>query len=185
MLQSSPLAIPGVLRLLPSTLMDSQGWQTTLYSEASFAAAGIHDRFVQDTIFYADKPGSLRGLHYQLPPAAQALLIRVLRGSAMVAVADLRRSSQTFGRAVTADLSYMAGDQLYVMPGFAFGWCSREPATEILVKASAPHHADLLRGINARDPKLAIAWPLKGGDLQFAPGDIDQPMLAEQPDLYD
>lgn len=185
MLQSAPLAIPGVLLLTPDTVMDLQGWQTTIYSEAAFAAAGIHDRFVHDTIVYADKPASIRGLHYQLPPAAQALLLRPLRGRATVAVADLRRSSSSFGRAVVAELSYMKGDQLYVMPGFAYGWCSQEAATEMLIKASAPHRADLLRGINARDPALGIAWPFKGGELKFAPGDLDQPMLAEQPDLYD
>jgi dTDP-4-dehydrorhamnose 3,5-epimerase len=185
MLQSAPLAIPGILLLRPDAVMDGQGWHSTIYSEAGFAAAGIHDRFVQDAIFYADKAGSLRGLHYQLPPAQQALLIRVLRGRATVAVADLRRSSPSFGRAVTAELSYMAGDQLYVMPGFAFGWCSREPASEVLIKSSAPHRGDLLRGINARDPALGIAWPVKGTELNFAPGDIDQPMLADQPDLYD
>lgn len=185
MLQSAPLAIPGLLLLRPDTVMDLQGWQTTIYSEAAFAAAGIHDRFVQDTILYAERPGVIRGLHYQLPPAMQALLLRPLRGRATIAVVDLRRSSPSCGRAVTAELSYSAGDQLYVMPGFAYGWCSREPATEILVKASAPHRADLLRGINARDPALGIAWPFKGGDLSYAPGDIDQPMLAEQPDLYD
>src|SRR3546814_10061821 len=65
------------------------------------------------------KPGSLRGLHYQLPPEAQALLLRALRGQATIAMVDVRRSAPSFGRAVTASLTYMGGEQLYIMPGFA------------------------------------------------------------------
>lgn len=185
MLQSAPLSIPGLLLLRPSVIMDGHGWQSLIYSETAFSAAGIHDRFVQDSILYADKPGSLRGLHYQLAPASPALLLRMLRGSATIAAVDLRRSSQTFGRAAQTVLSYGGGDQLYIMPGFAYGWCSEEPASELLIKASAPLRPDLARGINARDPALGITWPFKGNELDFAPGDIDQPMLAEQPDLCD
>lgn len=185
MLRSAPLSIPGLLMLWPDAVMDGQGWQSVIYRESVMAAAGIHDRFVQDSIVYMDKRGSLRGLHYQLPPAPQAVLLRILRGQATVAAVDLRRSSPSFGRAVTASLTYMGGEQLYIMPGFAWGWCSGAAATELLVKASAPDRADLQRGINARDPALGIAWPVPAADLNFAPGDIDQPMLAEQPDLFD
>ncbi len=185
MLRSAPLAIPGVLILRPDAVMDGLGWQSVIYRESVMGAAGIHDRFVQDSIVYMDKAASLRGLHYQLAPAAQAVLLRVLRGRATVAAVDLRRSSASFGRAVTANLSYMSGEQLYIMPGFAWGWCSGAAATELLVKASAPDNPDLRRGINARDPALKIAWPYPAAELNFAPGDVDQPMLAEQPDLFD
>lgn len=185
MLRSAPLSIPGLLLLRPDAVMDGQGWRSIIYSEAAFGAAGIHDRFVQDLIVYAERSGSLYGLHYQMPPTAQAVLLRVLRGQATVAAVDLRRSAPSFGRAVTVDLSYMRGDQLYIMPGFAYGWCSGEPATELLIKTSAPAVPELQRGINARDPVLGIVWPVSAGELTVAPGDIEQPMLAEQPDLFD
>lgn len=185
MLRTQPLSIAGLLKLWPDAVMDGLGWQSVIYSESAMGAAGVHDRFIQDSIAYMDKPGGLRGLHYQLPPAAQALLLRVLRGQATVAIADLRRSSPSFGRVVMADLTYMGGEQLYIMPGFAWGWCSGAASTELLVKASALDNPDLRRGINARDPALNISWPAPAGELNFAPGDIELPMLAEQPDLFD
>jgi len=185
MLRTQPLSIPGLLMLWPDAIMDGLGWQSVIYRDSVMAAAGIHDRFVQDSIIYMDKPGGLRGLSYQLPPAAQALLLRVLRGRAMVAVVDIRRSSPSFGRAVTANLTYMGGEQLYIMPGFAWGWCSGAASTELLIKASAPDNPDLQRGINARDPALNISWPFPPAELNLAPGDIDQPRLAEQPDRFD
>lgn len=185
MLRTQPLSIPGLLMMWPEAVMDGQGWQSVIYREGTMAAAGLHDRFVQDSIVYMDKPGSLRGLHYQLPPGAQALLLRAIKGQATVAMVDVRRSSPSFGRAVTTSLTYMGGEQLYIMPGFAWGCCSGAAATELLVKASAPDNADLQRGINARDPALGISWPVPAGGMNFAPGDIDQPMLAEQPDLFD
>lgn len=185
MLRTQPLSISGLLLLWPDAVMDGQGWQSVIYRDSAMAAAGVHDRFVQDSIVYMDKPGSLRGLSYQLPPAAQALLLRVLRGRVMAAMVDVRRSSPSFGRVVTTNLTYMGGEQLYIMPGFAWGWCSGEPKTELLIKASAPDNPELQRGINARDPALNIAWPFPPAGLSVAPGDVDQPMLAEQPDLFD
>jgi dTDP-4-dehydrorhamnose 3,5-epimerase len=185
MLRTQPLSIPGLLMLWPDAVMDGLGWQSVIYRESVMAATGVHDRFIQDSIGYMDKAGGLRGLQYQLPPAAQALLLRILRGRATIAAVDLRRSSPSFGRAVTANLTYMGGEQLYIMPGFAWGWCSGAASTELLVKASAPDHPDLRRGINARDPALNISWPFPASEMSVAPGDIELPMLAEQPDLFD
>lgn len=185
MFHTTPLAIPGLLIIRPETVMDQQGWTSAVYNEAALAAAGIHDRFVDDRIHYAEKPGTVRGLRYQLAPVSQAMLLRVLRGEIFIAALDVRRSSNTFGRAATAAISYMGGEQFYAMRGFAVGWCSMAPATEILVKTSADIRPALVRGINWCDPALKIAWPVRPADAVVTIADIDQPMLAEQPDLLD
>lgn len=180
MFKTKPLSIAGLLELYPATVMNTRGWISAVHNEAVLGSLGIHDRFVDDRIVYSEKPGTVRGLRYQVAPARQALLLRVLRGSMFVAAVDLRRDSASFGRAASLVLSYMSGNQLYVMPGFAVGWCNRDPATELLVKASADHRPDLLRGIDWRDPTLKIEWPVRAADAIIDPEDIDQPQLAEQ-----
>lgn len=184
-MQIRPLAIPDVLLLRPAAVMDQRGWVSVIYDEAAFTAAGIASRFTQDMIIYADKPGTVRGLRYQLAPKAQATLMRVLRGQAFAVAIDLRRPSPHFGRAVTQPLSYMDGASLYVPEGFATGWCSTAAATEMLVRTSVADDAGLVRGLNWRDPALGIDWPVKAADAIISVADIDQPMLADQPDLFD
>lgn len=183
MFQSQPLQIAGLLQILPQTVMHRHGWISAVHNQALLGELGVHDRFVDDRILYLDKAGTVRGLRYQVHPAEQALLLRVLRGSLFVAGVDLRRNSPTFGRAASLTLSYMSGNQLYATAGFAIGWCSLEPGTELLVKASADHRPDLLRGIDWRDPTLKIDWPVRAADAIIDPEDVDQPQLAEQTDL--
>lgn len=183
MFKSKPLSIPGLLLIQPTTLMDRRGWVSAVYNEAALGALGIHDRFVDDRISYFDKPGSVRGLRYQIAPGRQALLLRMLRGDLFVAAVDLRRDSPTFGRSDHVNITYMGGEQLYIMPGFAVGWCSRSAATEVLIKASADYNAELVRGLDWRDPALKIDWPVRAVDALLEPEDIDQPQLADQTEL--
>lgn len=185
MFLTSPLAIPGLLLIRPNTVMDQQGWTSAVYNEAAFGAAGIHDRFVDDRIMYAAKPGNVRGLRYQLAPATQATLLRVLRGSLFVVAVDVRRSSSSFGRAASTTISYMGGEQFYAMAGFAVGWCSLEAATETFLKTTADSRPDLMRGIAWDDPALQIAWPVKPEEAEVMIADTDEPTLATQPDLLD
>ena len=182
---AAPHVLPGLLTLQPVTVMDRFGWASVTYDEAVLGNLGIHDRFVTDSIHYADKPHTVQGLHYQLAPGQQARLLRVLRGSLFVAAVDVRRSSPMFGRSATIRLSYMDGVQFYAMPGFALGWCSLDPATELLVKASAPEQSELRRGINWRDPALKIDWPVRGADALISVEDVGLPMLADQTELPD
>jgi dTDP-4-dehydrorhamnose 3,5-epimerase len=178
-----PHVLPGLLLLRPTTVMDRFGWASIPYDEVALGNLGIHDRFVRDTILYADKRGTVQGLHYQLAPVRQARLLRVLRGSVFVAAVDVRRSSPMFGRSAAGTLTYMEGAQLYVMPGFALGWCSLDPATELLIKSSAAEQPDLQRGINWRDPALKLDWPVRAADALIGVEDVGLPMLADQPDL--
>lgn len=180
---AAPHVLPGLLMLRPVAVMDRFGWFSIAYDEAVLGTLGIHDRFVRDTIIYADKRGTVQGLHYQLDPVRQARILRVLRGGLFVAAVDVRRSSPMFGRAATATLSYMDGVQFYAMPGFALGWCSLDPATELLVKSSALEQPDLQRGINWRDPALKIEWPIRSVDALIGVEDVGLPMLSDQTEL--
>lgn len=182
---ATPHVLPGLLLLRPATVMDSFGWVSVAYDESLLGNLGIHDRFRRDLIAYADRRGTVQGLHYQLAPQQQARLLRVLRGSAFIAAVDVRRGSSTFGRSATITLSYMDGAQFYAMPGFALGWCSLEPATELLVKTSAEDRPDLQRGINWRDPALKLDWPVRAADALIGGEDVGLPMLADQTDLPD
>lgn len=183
MFQIAPPVLPGCLLMRAPTLMLGEGWSSPIHSESHMGQLGIHDRFVEDWIHYAHKPGTVRGPRYQIAPGSQAMLLRVLRGRIFFAAIDVRRDSGTLGKVMQGEMSYMGAEQLYAMPGFAVGWCSMEATVEVLVKTSAGSDPALERGINWCDPALGIKWPVRPGDAIVSAEDISQPMLADQPDL--
>src|SRR5688572_28612228 len=115
---------------------DHRGFFLETYSARDFAALGIPDVFVQDNHSLSAAAGTVRGMHFQLPPRAQAKLVRVLRGAVLDIAVDLRRSSSGFGRHVAVELSAANARQLYIPAGFAHGFCILEPETEVAYKAS-------------------------------------------------
>lgn len=177
--------LPEIIEIRPTVYMDERGWFSEIYNQRVFAKAGITVAFVQDNQSYSEKAGTVRGLHYQLLPSSQAKLVRVLRGSAVSVIVDIRRSSSTFGRHAKVQLSAAAGNQVFVPTGFAHGFCTTEPQTEVFYKASAFYDPQLERGINWADPALRIAWPVLPKAAVLSPKDIEHPMLADQPDLFD
>jgi dTDP-4-dehydrorhamnose 3,5-epimerase len=183
MFQIASPVLPGCLLMRAPTLMLGEGWSSPIHSESHMGQIGIHDRFVEDWIHYAHKPGTVRGPRYQVAPGSQAMLLRVLRGRIFFAAIDVRRKSDTFGKVVQGEMSYMGAQQFYAMSGFAVGWCSVEPTVEVLVKASAESNPDLERGINWCDPALGIKWPVRPAEAIVSAEDISQPMLADQTDL--
>jgi dTDP-4-dehydrorhamnose 3,5-epimerase len=170
---------------MPATFMDERGWFSESFNARNFAAIGIQEEFVQDNHSYSEKQGTVRGMHYQLPPNAQAKLIRALRGSVLSIAVDIRRSSPAFGQHVAVKLDARAGNQLYIPAGFAHGFCTLEPQVEVLYKASAFYAPASERGINWKDPRLKLPWPVEGKNAVLSPKDVQAPMLAEQPDLFD
>src|SRR5262249_44171087 len=119
-----PLSLPGVIVLTPRRFSDSRGFFSETYNERAFRAAGITAAFVQDNQSYSAKRGTIRGLHFQLPPAAQAKLVRVLRGSVYDVAVDMRVGSPTYGRWDGATLTADGGEQLFVPRGFLHGFCT-------------------------------------------------------------
>jgi dTDP-4-dehydrorhamnose 3,5-epimerase len=163
-LEVEKLSLTGVLRVTVPRYEDTRGYFSESYSHAAFAEAGIACTFVQDNQSFSSKRGTIRGLHFQLPPFAQAKLVRVLRGSIYDTAVDLRRASPTFGKHISAVFSAGDGGQFFVPTGFAHGFCTLEPDTEVLYKVSAPYSREHERALQWNDPALEIAWPVSADE---------------------
>lgn len=154
----TPLSIPEVILIQPRVFDDPRGFFYEVYNQSVFAAHGISDVFVQDNLSRSSK-GVLRGLHYQVPPKAQAKLVRVLKGSILDVVVDIREGSKTFGRHASSTLSAENREMLYVPVGFAHGFCALEEGTEVMYKVTDFYSPAHERGIIWNDPSLGIEWP--------------------------
>jgi dTDP-4-dehydrorhamnose 3,5-epimerase len=177
MLDVEPLAIPDVKLIRPRRYGDKRGFFAETFKTSLFADAGLPTAFVQDNQSYSVEAGVLRGLHFQAPPAAQGKLVRVLRGAVFDVAVDIRAGSSTFGRHVTAELSAENWTQMWVPPGFAHGFLTLEPHTEVFYKVTAEYAPALESGLTWDDPALAIAWP--AAPTQLSGRDADWPPFAQ------
>ena len=180
-LSVSPLAISDVLFVHSKRFADQRGYFVETYVQRDYEAAGIRNTFVQDNQSYSSARGTLRGLHFQTPPFAQAKLVRVLRGKILDVVVDLRRASRSYGQHVSVELSGESGDQLFVPAGFAHGFCTLEPDTEVTYKVDAVYCAANDCGVNAADPELAIQWPFGLGQMVLSEKDRALPQFKTLP----
>lgn len=178
------LDIPDVLLITPVRHGDSRGWFSETYMERRFAEAGIAIRFVQDNQAFSSEMGTVRGLHFQTAPFAQTKLVRALRGSILDVAVDIRRGSPTYGKWVSAVLTAAEGNQLLVPVGFAHGYCTLEPDTEIFYKVDNFYSAAHDFGVSWDDPALGIPWPVSGDAAQLSAKDRKQPSLAELPPYF-
>lgn len=171
----------GPVRLLePTRHRDERGWFSETYSEAAFARLGIECRFVQDNHSASTSAYTLRGLHFQRPPYAQDKLVRCTRGRVFDVVVDLRSGSPTYGRWIGAELSEDNGRQVFAPAGFAHGFVTLEPGSEVCYKVSAPYAPDCDGGVRWDDPALAIRWPLPPGLRPIlSPKDERLPLLNQ------
>lgn len=179
-------ALPGVLLITPRRFGDHRGFFSETYNAQRYAEAGITTPFVQDNQSLSAQVGTLRGLHFQAPPHAQAKLVRCGRGALFDVAVDIRRGSPTYGKWVGYELSAENGCQLLVPEGFAHGFVTLVPDTEILYKCTdfyAPETEGVLRW---NDPAVGIEWPWTGDPVLIerdanAPGleDIDTPFVWE------
>ncbi|WP_230530743.1 dTDP-4-dehydrorhamnose 3,5-epimerase [Microvirga roseola] len=181
MLSVEPTAIPEVKIVTPKRFGDHRGFFSETYHRQRFAEAGIDTDFVQDNQSLSAAVGTVRGLHFQSEPFAQDKLIRVVRGSILDVAVDIRRSSPTYGRHVAVELSAENGRQLLVPVGFAHGFCTLEPDTEIQYKVSAYYSAAHDHGLAWDDPTVGIAWPVDPARAVLSDKDRRQPTLAELP----
>lgn len=151
--------IPAVKLIEPRVFADARGFFLESFNHRAFEeATGQSVRFVQDNHSKSSQ-GVLRGLHYQLPPHAQGKLIRVVHGEVFDVAVDLRRSSPTFGRCVTAVLSAENKRQLWIPEGFAHGFLTLSETAEVLYKTTDYYHRPTERRIFWSDPTLDIPWP--------------------------
>ena len=179
------LDIPEVKILTPKKHGDHRGFFSETYNRQGLADIGVTLDFVQDNQSLSATKGTVRGLHFQTPPFAQDKLLRVLRGSVFDVVVDLRRGSPTYGRHVSAVLSAQNWSQILAPAGFAHGFMTLEPDTEVLYKVTnfyAPEHD---KGILWNDPDLGIDWPLPEAEAVLSDKDMKQPRLADFESPFD
>ncbi|GGH33335.1 dTDP-4-dehydrorhamnose 3,5-epimerase [Paenibacillus segetis] len=168
----TPLKLEGASLLEPITHGDHRGYFMESYNEEVLKQLGIHYNFIQDNQSLSAEAGILRGLHYQLNPKAQTKLIRVLSGSIYDVILDIRHSSRTFGHWVGVILSEHNKRQLLVPQGFAHGFCTLVPNTQVFYKVDEYYSPEHDRGILWSDPSLKIDWP------------VSDPVLSDKDKCY-
>jgi dTDP-4-dehydrorhamnose 3,5-epimerase len=168
--------LEGVLIVRPRVFDDDRGFFFESYKASEFRAAGIDQAFVQDNHSRSDR-GVLRGLHMQLPPHAQAKLVRVTRGSVWDVAVDMRKGSATFGRWFGLELSETNRTMLFIPRGFAHGFVTLSEQAELQYKCDAEYDKASELGVRWDDPDLAIDWPL--ADVHVSAKDAALPFLKE------
>lgn len=165
--------------VMPQRFRDSRGWFTETYNASRFVGLGIDAAFCQDNLSFSAERLTLRGIHFQRPPHAQAKLVRCVRGRIFDVAIDLRRASPTFGRSVTAVLSSDGGEQLFVPAGFGHAYLTLDPDCEVAYKVDSYYAPDDEGGIAWDDPELAIDWPLGSARPLLSAKDAALPLLKD------
>lgn len=179
-----PTDIPDVKLFAPRKFGDHRGFFSETYNRKLLADHGIDLEFVQDNQSLSAEKGVLRGLHYQIPPFAQDKLVRVLHGAILDVAIDIRRGSPTFGKHVRQILSADNWRQMLVPIGFAHGFVTLEPNTEVFYKVTNYYKPDHERGVIWNDPDLAIDWPIGPSEVIQSARDKTMPRFADVQDWF-
>jgi dTDP-4-dehydrorhamnose 3,5-epimerase len=179
MVEHRALALEGLVELRPKRHFDERGFFSEVWRDEWLAEIEPDVRFVQDNHAFSSVRGTLRGLHFQLVPAAQHKLVRVSRGSIYDVAVDIRSSSPTFGKWVGAVLSASEWNQLFIPRGFAHGYLVLEEDTEVMYKVSAPYAPEHERSIRFDDPAIGIEWPVADDAVIVSEKDRSAPLLSE------
>ena len=184
-MQKETFPIDGPLLLTPPKFSDARGFFSEVYNRKLFAELIGDIAFVQDNHSLSVQSGTIRGLHFQIPPFAQGKLVRVVRGAVFDVAVDIRRNSPTFGRHVSAILSAQNWRQMWIPVGFAHGFCTIEPNTEVIYKVTTYYSRNDERGIAWNDSDLGIQWPVDPGEAILADRDREFPRLSEIQSYFD
>ncbi len=179
MLDVQSLEIPEVKLVTPKRFGDDRGFFAETYNKQRFNDAGITADFIQDNHSHSATVGTVRGLHYQSPPFAQAKLVRVLRGTIIDVAVDVRVGSPTFGQLVRAELSAENGVQIFVPRGFLHGFATLEPDTEIAYKVDNYYSAECDGSVAWNDPDLGIDWGIDASQATVSEKDGNAPTFAK------
>ncbi|MBJ6360253.1 dTDP-4-dehydrorhamnose 3,5-epimerase [Paenibacillus sp. GCM10012307] len=183
-MQKFKTELDGVWIIEPTVHQDNRGFFIESYSKRSYEGLGISQEFVQDNHSLSKEAGTLRGLHYQRPPYAQGKLVRVLAGAIYDVAVDIRSSSPTFGQWVGVILSADNYRQLWIPQGFAHGFCTLVPDTQVSYKVDQYYNASADRGIAWNDPELAIPWPVNTPLLSGKDGAYQSLSVIDQEELF-
>ncbi|WP_341864370.1 dTDP-4-dehydrorhamnose 3,5-epimerase [Gymnodinialimonas sp. 57CJ19] len=185
-MQIDQTGLEGLLVITPPRFGDARGFFAETYSAAKLADHGVTTTFVQDNHSLSAEVGTIRGLHFQAPPHAQDKLVRCGRGRLFDVAVDIRKGSPTYGKWFGIELSFENGKQLLVPAGFAHGFITREPGTEIIYKCSDFYAPETEGAVIWSDPDIGIDWGLEGSPVlsdkdAVAPAlkDLDSPFIYE------
>lgn len=170
--------LPGVVVIVPARFGDHRGFFSENWSRRRMAEAGLDIDFVQDNHSLSVAAGTLRGLHFQAPPHAQAKLVRCGRGRLWDVAVDVRKGSPTYLKWFGTELSFENGKQLLIPEGFLHGFVTLEPETEVVYKCSDYYAPDCDGAVRWNDPGIGIDWPLEG-DPVLSDKDAAAPMIAD------
>ena len=168
-----------VVHIIPQRFADARGWFTETWNRERFEKLGVRAHFCQDNESASVKAGTIRGLHFQRTPDAQAKLVRCLRGRIFDVAVDLRRESPTYKKWVGVELSADQGNQLFVPAGFGHAFLTLEDNCHVAYKVDAYYAPHSDGGVRWDDPELAIHWPMVGTSPILSDKDACLPFLAD------
>jgi dTDP-4-dehydrorhamnose 3,5-epimerase len=177
-------AIEEVKLIKPVRHTDSRGFFSEVFKESELRKHAIDIVFVQDNHSLSVSRGVVRGLHFQIAPFAQAKLLRVIAGSVFDVAVDIRDGSPSFGRHIAVVLSATDWNQIFIPEGFAHGYCTLEPNTEVLYKVNAYYSPEHDRGLLWNDPALGITWPVSADEALVSDRDSKHPILSNLPQHF-
>lgn len=175
------LDLPDLLHIRPSRHGDERGYFSEIYRQDAFAAHAGNVSFVQENQSFSQRPGTIRGLHFQTAPYAQGKLVRCLAGAIWDVAVDLRHGSPTFGQWASVELSAAEGNQLWIPEGFAHGFCTLETDTVVCYKVTSYYSPECDRGVIWNDSTLGLEWPGIADPTSLSNKDRVQPTLADLP----
>lgn len=170
--------LPGVRIITPRRFGDARGFFSESWNRRLLAGHGINEDFVQDNHSLSARVGTVRGLHYQSPPHAQAKLVRCGRGRLFDVAVDIRVGSPTYGKWIGVELSFENGRQLFIPAGFLHGFVTREPDTEIIYKCTDYYAPAADGAVRFDDPDIGIDWGLEETPL-LSEKDAAAPLLRD------
>jgi dTDP-4-dehydrorhamnose 3,5-epimerase len=183
-MQITKLEIPDVLLIQPRRLEDARGYFVEVLHEKIFRMNVADVHFVQDNEAMSATTGTIRGLHFQKPPAAHGKLIRVLNGAIYDVAVDIRHGSPSYGKHVSVILDAAAGHMLWIPPGFAHGYCTLKNDSIVAYKITDFYSAEHDAGIAWNDPQLEINWPINFNHAIVSEKDRLLPLLADIPPMF-
>jgi len=170
--------IDAVKHIQPRRIRDTRGFFSEVWNERALTDAGIHAAFIQENHSYSERAGTVRGLHFQAPPMAQAKLIRVGRGEILDVAVDIRRGSPTYGQHCRAVLSAANGHQLFIPPGFLHGFVTLCDDVDVYYLVTAHWSAPSEGAVRWNDPDLGIDWGIDPADAKLSDKDALAPFFA-------
>ncbi len=178
-------SLPGLLILTPARHGDARGFFAESWNRRTLADRGIDLEFVQDNHSLSAAVGTVRGLHFQSPPHAQAKLVRCGRGRLFDVAVDIRRGSPSYGKWAGVELGAENGRQLLVPVGFLHGFVTREPDTEIIYKCTDYYAPDCDGAVRFDDPAISIDWGIDPARAVTSAKDAAAPLLADFTSPFD